>query len=166
MNAVELAIKMEKDAIEFYKGAVARTRHPFGKRMFQSFIEDEKRHLKALDDIFAGLDLNMDSKSPREKVRSIFDELKSEMMQRIKADTDEIDAIRLALDFEKKGYDFYKKTAEDATDKKIKTLFEILTKEEEEHFNILQNTLFFLTDTGNWFMWEEHSIIDGGTPWA
>jgi len=166
MNAVELAIKMEKDAIEFYKEAVVKTRHPFGKRMFQSFIEDEKRHLKVLDDIFSGLDLKVDSQSPREKVRSIFDELKLEMAQRIKADTDEIEAIRLAMDFEKRGYEFYKKAVEETTDKKTKELFEILTREEEEHFNILQNTLFFLTNTGSWFMWEEHSIVDGGTPWA
>lgn len=166
MNAVELAIKMEKDAIEFYKGAVAKSGHPFGKKMFESFVEDEKRHLKALDEIFSGLDLKMDPQSPMKKVRSIFDELKSEMMQRVKADTDEIEAIRLAMDFEKKGYEFYRKAAEEVTEKKIKTLFEILIKEEEEHFNILQNTLSFLTDTGDWFMWEEHSIVDGGTPWA
>lgn len=166
MNAVELAIRMEKDAIDFYRDAVKRTKHPFGKRMFEGFIEDEKRHLKALDDIFSGLGLRMDSQSPIERVRSIFEELRFEMMQRVEAGTDEIDAIKVALDFEKKGYDFYRKVSEEATDEKIKELFKILTKEEEEHFNILQNTLSFLEDTGNWFMWEEHSIIDGGTPWA
>lgn len=166
MNAVELAIRMEKDAIDFYRDAVKRTKHPFGKRMFEGFIEDEKRHLKALDDIFSGLGLRMDSQSPIERVRSIFEELRFEMMQRVEACTDEIDAIKVALDFEKKGYDFYRKVSEEATDERIKELFKILTKEEEEHFNILQNTLSFLEDTGNWFMWEEHSIIDGGTPWA
>ncbi|GAB4544004.1 MAG: ferritin family protein [Thermodesulfovibrionia bacterium] len=166
MDALELAIRMEKDAIDFYKDAVKRTRHPFGKRMFEGFIEDEKRHLKALDDIFSGLGLRMDPQSPMKNVRSIFEELRDEMMQRIEADSDEIDAIKVALDIEKKGYDLYRKMVEESTDEKIKELFDLLSKEEEEHFNILQNTLSFLEDTGNWFMWEEHSIIDGGTPWA
>jgi rubrerythrin len=166
MNAIELAIKMERDAIEFYKEAAEKTRHPFGKKMFQGFVEDERRHLKMLNDIFTGLDLKIDTLSPRKRVKSIFEELKSKMMQRIKADTDEIEAIKIAMDFEKKGYEFYKKTAEETKDKKEKSLFEALTHEEEEHFSILQNTLFFITDTGSWFMWEEHSAVDGGTPWA
>jgi hypothetical protein len=26
-------------------------------------------------------------------------------------------------------------------------------------------TVFFLSDSGSWFMWEEYSIADGGIPW-
>ena len=44
MNAVEIAIKMETDAIKFYKEAAARTNHPVGKKMFESITEDEKQH--------------------------------------------------------------------------------------------------------------------------
>lgn len=42
MNAIEIAIKMEKDAIDFYKEAAEKTRHPVGKKMFLSVTEDEK----------------------------------------------------------------------------------------------------------------------------
>lgn len=166
MNAIELAIRMEKDAISFYTEAVEKTRHPFGKKMFQSFIEDEKRHLKLLDDIFTGLHVDVMPTSPVQNIKSLFEELKDEMMERVQAETDEIEAIRLAMDFEKKGYEFYKKKSQETTDEKEKALFETLTKEEEEHFKVLQNTLFFLTNTGSWFMWEEHSAVDGATPWA
>jgi rubrerythrin len=62
--------------------------------------------------------------------------------------------------------EFYQKTALEAKTEKEKSLFEALVKEEQDHYNIFSNTYFFLSDTGNWFMWEEHSIVDGGTPWA
>jgi rubrerythrin len=36
MNAVEIAIKMETDAIKFYREAAEKTKHPVGKKMFLS----------------------------------------------------------------------------------------------------------------------------------
>jgi hypothetical protein len=38
-----------------------------------------------------------------------------------------------------------------------------LVKEEQEYYNVFANTYFFLSDTGSWFMWEGHRIVDGGT---
>ena len=52
MNAIEIAIKMEKDAIEFYTEAAGKTTNPVGKKMFLSITEDEKRHLQLLSQIF------------------------------------------------------------------------------------------------------------------
>ena len=39
-------------------------------------------------------------------------------------------------------------------------------KAERHHYAVLSDTYQFLSDSGNWFMWEEHSIADGGTPWS
>jgi hypothetical protein len=50
--------------------------------------------------------------------------------------------------------------------RQLKRQFEDLVKEEQEYYNVLANTYFFPSDTGSWFVWEEHSIVDGGTPWA
>ncbi|NOZ26168.1 MAG: ferritin family protein [Nitrospirae bacterium] len=166
MNAVQTAIKMEEDAIRFYSEASERTKHPFGKKMFQSFSLDEKRHLEMLTDILKGLDIEIREGRPEETVKSIFETLKSEMMERVEATTDEINALKVALDMERNGYEYYKETAAGTSDEREKALFLRLAKEEEKHYNILQNTYAFLTDTGNWFMWEEHAIVDGGTPWA
>jgi rubrerythrin len=49
MNALEIARKMETDAIKFYKEASEKTRHPAGKKMFLSIVEDEKRHLQMIE---------------------------------------------------------------------------------------------------------------------
>lgn len=166
MNAVEIAIKMETDAIDFYARAAAKTSHPVGKKMFMSVMEDEKRHLEMLSNIFRGLDIDMRDVSPIKNMKTVFESMKDEMMKRVEATTDELEAFGIAMRMEKEGVEFYKKNASGAKTKKEKDLFERLVKEEEQHYTIFANTHFFLSDTGNWFMREEHSIFEGGTPFA
>jgi rubrerythrin len=160
-DAIETAIRMETDAISFYREASKKTHHPAGKRMFESFIKDEERHLRYLGDILNGLDIEPRIESAG-NVRTIFSDLKGQMMERISVTADEKEAIKLALDMEKKGYDYYKESVERIDDPKAKKLFEVLTAEEQRHYEILNNTYSFLEDTGNWFMWEEMSIVEGG----
>jgi rubrerythrin len=166
MNAVEIAIKMETDAIKFYREAAEKTKHPVGKKMFLSITEDEKRHLDALSRILKGLDIHLQDVSPMNNIKTVFESSKDEMMQRAEATTDELEAFKIAMQMEKSGMEFYKKAASGAKTDKERQLFEKLIKEEEEHYNIFSNTHFFLSDSGSWFMWEEHSIVDGGTPTA
>ena len=166
MNAIEIAIRMETDAINFYSEAAGKTQNPVGKKMFLTIIEDEKRHLDTLSQIFKGLHIDLKDVSPMKNIKTVFEKMKNEMMQRVKATTDELEAFKIAIQMEKEGVEFYKKAATEAQTEKEKSLFERLAKEEQEHYSIFSNTYFFLSDTGSWFMWEEHSIVDGGTPWA
>jgi rubrerythrin len=166
MNAIEIAIRMEKDAIKFYTEATEKTRNPVGKKMFLTIVEDEKRHLETLSQIFKGLSISCKDFSPIKNIKTVFEAMKNEMMERVEATTDELEAFKIAMQMEKEGVEFYKKAALEVKTEKEKSLFERLVKEEQDHYNIFANTYFFLSDTGSWFMWEEHSIVEGGTPWA
>jgi rubrerythrin len=166
LNAIEIAIKMEKDAIDFYTKAAEKTKHPIGKKMFQSVTEDEKRHLQMLSQIFREVDIRMDEVSPMRNIKTIFESMRDSMLERVEATKDELEAFRIAMQMEKEGIEFYKNFQTEAVKQKEKALFERLIKEEEQHYDIFSNTYNFMTDTGNWFMWDEHSIVDGGTPWA
>jgi rubrerythrin len=166
MNAIEIAIRMEKDAIDFYREAAEKTTHPVGKKMFLSITEDEKRHLQMLSQIFKEVDITIQEVSPMQNVKTIFASMKDSMMQKIQATENELEAFKIAMQMEQEGVEFYKKAGADTQKEKEKKLFERLAKEEEQHYSIFSNTFAFLNDTGNWFMWEEHSIVDGGTPWA
>ncbi len=166
MNAVEIAIKMETDAIKFYREAAERASHPVGKKMFESIKEDEKRHLEMLSTIFKEMDIKITDASPMKNIKTVFQSMKDAMMKKVEATSDELDAFKVAMQMEKEGIEFYKNAEAEAKTEKEKALFERLIKEEQQHFDIFSNTYFFLSDTGNWFMWEEHSIVDGGTPWA
>ena len=166
VNAIEIAIRMEKDAIDFYTAASEKTTNPVGKKMFMSIREDEKRHLQALSQIFKEVGIKMDDVSPMRNMKTIFESMKNAMMQRVQATPDELESFKIAIQMEKEGIEFYKKAEAGAQTEKERALFERLIKEEQQHHDIFANTYFFLSDSGSWFMWEEHSIVDGGTPWA
>ena len=166
MNAIEIAIKMETDAINFYSKAAERIKHPVGKKMLLAITEDEKRHLDVLSQIFEEIDIKIKDVSPMKNIKTVFESMKDEMTERIEATTDELEAFKIAMQMEKESVEFYKRAGSEAQTEKEKSLFERLVKEEQEHYDIFANTYLFLSDTGSWFMWEEHSIVDGGTPWA
>lgn len=166
MDAVETAIKMETDAIDFYTKAASKTKHPVGKKMFLTITEDEKRHLEMLSQIFKGLDIEIRDVNPKKNIKTIFESMRDKMMQRVEATDDELEAFKIAMQMEKEGIEFYRKAAQGSQKDKENVLFERLIIEEQQHYDIFSNTYFFLSNTGNWFMWEEHSIVDGGTPWA
>ncbi len=83
MNAIEIAIKMEKDAIDFYREASNRTQHPVGKKMFLSISEDEKRHLALLSGIFKEINIRIDEVNPMRNMVTIFKSMKEAMMKRV-----------------------------------------------------------------------------------
>ncbi|MFQ3574405.1 MAG: ferritin family protein [Thermodesulfovibrionales bacterium] len=161
MNAIEIATSMETDAIRFYKEASQKASHPVGKEMFLSIVEDEKRHLQMLSDLLKGLSIKIEDTHPLDNIKTIFEQKKEEMMQRISASNDDLEAFKVAMEMEKEGKEFYLKNINNLASDVEKKLFKTLADEEEEHFKIFSNTYNFLKDTGNWFMWEERSIVEG-----
>ena len=166
MNALEMAKKMERDAIQFYTEAAKKTKYPAGKKMFLTITEDEKRHLDMISRIVKGLQVTAKDVSPMKNVKSVFETLKDEMMKKVEATNDELEAFKIAMKMEQEGVEFYKKTLARATKQKEKALLEQLIKEEQQHYAIFSNSYQFLANTGSWFLWEERAIVDGGTPWA
>lgn len=162
MKSIEIALKMETDAVKFYTEASEKVSHPVGKKMFLMIAEDEKNHIKMIEELLRGLELTIKEANPIKTVKTIFEEMKDKMMERIKAQQDDLEAFRVAMDMEKEGIDFYKKVKQEVNTEKEKKLFERLIFEEEQHYKIFSETYNFLKDTGNWFMWKEFSIVEGG----
>lgn len=161
MNAMDIAKKMETDAIKFYSEAAKITAYPAGRKMFETIVEDEKRHLEIVTKLIEGLDVHMKDVHPFENIKTVFEKMKDEMMDKVAATSDELEAFKIAMKMEKEGLEFYTKLAGEAETEKEKMLIEKLINEEQQHYNIFANTYDFLNDTGNWFMWDEHSIVEG-----
>ncbi|HAK60027.1 MAG TPA: rubrerythrin [Nitrospiraceae bacterium] len=161
MTALEIARKMETDAIKFYNEAAGKTAYPAGKKMFQTIANDEKRHLEMISQLIKGLEITIQDVSPMKNVKTVFESMKDEMMAKVEASTDELEAFTVAMKMEQEGKEFYRKALSEAKTDKEKALFERLMEDEKQHYQIFANTHQFLSDTGNWFMWEEHSIVEG-----
>ncbi|MEA1965020.1 MAG: ferritin family protein [Candidatus Aerophobetes bacterium] len=166
-NVIRTAIKMEEDGIDFYHKAAKKTSHPFGKRMFLSFAEDEKKHLTVLRNILADLkfsdfDRFFGEKKPREKIKTVFREVKSELKERIAANPDELEALKIGMNMESESVEFYKNALKKSWGSQLRAFFKRLIEEEKEHYQLLETTRSYLKDSGDWFLWEERGLLDGG----
>lgn len=161
MNGIEIAKKMETDAIKFYTEAAEKAHYPAGKKMFETIAGDEKRHLEIVTQLLKGLDVHVEDVHPIENIKTVFEKMKDEMLEKVEATSDELEAFKIAMQMEKEGLEFYRKLLSEASSDKEKNLYEKLMKEEEQHYHIFANTYDFLNDTGNWFMWDNHSIVEG-----
>jgi rubrerythrin len=162
-EALELAIQTERDGIAFYSNAADKTADELGKKMFLSLVSDEKRHLAVLQKISCEEDVciaDLGDVMPKKRLKTIFSDSNATAGA---DDTKESDvaALAIAMEMEKKGYEQYARAAKEAEDPEIKRIYERLAAEEEEHWEILNETLSYLEDTGNWYMWDEYSFPQG-----
>jgi rubrerythrin len=161
MNTFEIAAKMEQEAVAFYRQCAEKTSAVIGKKMFLSIAADEQYHFECALRMKEDLPVTPSTTTPLEDMKKIFDEHKQEMLQRIPSAADDLEALKVAMKMEEEAIAFYKKASALAANAAEKHFFDCLIRDEEEHFNIFQNTHTFLEDSGNWYMWEEKGIVEG-----
>ncbi len=81
------------------------------------------------------------------------------LLKRIKASTDEVGALKIALDMEMESI---RQTDAPAQ----KEIVCSLLKEEQHRYIPFENTCLCLSDPAGWYLWNEQSFVDGGTSWA
>lgn len=165
-EALRIALQTEKDGIELYTKAIEGTTHPFGKKLFLSLVEDEKSHIKMIEGIAEGMGMSAALEearegTPRERISTIFSESKNDLAERVAASPDELEVLKVAMEYESKGYEYYKKAARETGSPDEEALFEKLAQEENEHHQILESTYEYLDQTGKWFLWDEQALLEG-----
>ncbi len=161
-EAVQKARKLELDGIEFYEKLAQNCPSPAGRQMFSSFASDEKRHLRVVKQLAEGLGADMSEyPMPRESIRTLFTEAAGELGDYAEATDDEKDAVEVALGMETESYKLYTNSADNAEDDKARELFERLAREENQHYEMLENTLEYLNANQEWFLWKEGALVVG-----
>jgi rubrerythrin len=161
-GVLDSARKMEMDGADFYTELAQKCGVLSGKRMFESFAADEQRHLKIITDVAEGLGVSMEGQPmPRDEVRTIFTEAKENLGDYLEADPDEKEAIRIAMGMETESFNLYTAAAEGAGDGLVRQILERLAREENQHYEMLENTLEYLNSNQEWFLWNEWALIVG-----
>lgn len=74
----------------------------------------------------------------------------------------ELDAVKIAIDKEKKSYDFYERQVTNATYDAEKCFYRSLAAEERAHELALIDYYDYLSDPAGWSVKKEHPSLDGG----
>jgi rubrerythrin len=161
-EAVEMAMKMEQDGLDYYLEAAAKCPSESARHMFESFAADEKRHLEWVGRMAQGLGVDMTQTSmPLQSLRSVFDKVRGQLDETAASTQDEKDAVAFALKMEAAGYKNYVAAAALATAPDAQAIFERLAAEESQHYQMLENTLEYMNATAEWFLYSEGGLLSG-----
>jgi len=167
IRTLQEAIVKEKEGQALYRNLADRTQNPQGKEMFQFLVRDEQSHIDKLEAQINSLrggscidPLTWEKEDRPRNRESFFARAQEEMIPQMKGDFTDLDAMKLALDMENKGYTFYEKAAAEAVDSMVKGVFQYLMGQEKQHRELLTNTLVYLEAPLEWFGREERHIFD------
>jgi len=141
-KALEEAIRFEMDGREFFLKAAEKSKSYFAKLIFETIAEEELGHIKRVKDIYdlsatSGIQTSSPLVSQRSNLENVFQQAKKKIDQNLMTNADELEAIRLGIQLEIKGHEFYKRLTEEATSEWEKSFYHQLAQEESHHFSIL-----------------------------
>lgn len=160
------AMQIEREGMAFYGQAAAQSQNPHVKALFQGLVADETAHLRILQAEYESLQ-SAGGWLPAEEVwREVTTTLtlfpkSPEAIAQAAASPDDLDALKLAMDMEQKGYDLYVRAGKEAANTDAQALYSRLARMESHHFKALQYAYGYLTHPDYWFDEEERPIFEG-----
>lgn len=168
LNALEVALNNEMREREFYLKQAKRTENPLGKKMFEQIADDELEHYERLKELHQTWikkerwPETVPLKIKNTVVKDILVEFLKNPEGKIKGDSDDLEAVRIALDFESKGAKLYADLRDASSNPQEKAFFDLLSKMEQEHYLSLKDTEEYMVDPSSWFQKMERPTLDGG----
>jgi len=167
IQALEVALTNEKREKEFYLKNAERTTNALGKVMFASIAGDEDEHYRRILTLHRAL--KEEGKWPETvplevkgtEVKDVLKKFVDSVNTSSKADLNDLEAVRVAIDFETRGERFYRELAGKAENPVEKKFYEFLASIENEHRLSLVDTMEYFQDPAGWFRVKERHHIDG-----
>jgi rubrerythrin len=154
LQALRQAIRLEQDGYKFYTEAAERTADPRGQEMFLSLADDEKLHLRIVQDQYEALSAGQGWVSFSEvlelKPVDVDKPLFPPDEEVIDPEASDTDALLFALQIENKSYELYRRAATETDDLAGKDMYQRLASYERTHFDILMLNYEHLVSTGSW----------------
>jgi Fur family ferric uptake transcriptional regulator len=143
-DALELTLAVERRGFSFYSSAARKTQDPKGREMFRGLAEEESGHMKQLQEEYRELlgEHGWLRKEPARLPvsRKIADDIFPErelMAVEVREGTTQLDALRIAIDLERKSHRFFNDFARTLEDPRSRRLFRRFASEEQVHLESL-----------------------------
>jgi erythrin-vacuolar iron transport family protein len=168
LEALSIAIEMENDGKECYQQASQISGNEVGRKLLQSLAIEEDTHRQTLVEMYQAMQKSKNwpvtafKPDGGKRLRQLFTGTCELIGVNVKAVTTEFDALNLAIDKEKKSFDFYNHQSRNAIYDSERNFYRALAAEEKEHELILVDYFEYLTDPIDWFTRTEHHSLDGG----
>lgn len=168
LTMLNIALEKEEKGRQFYKEAAAKCASEVGKEMFRSLMADEGVHIKRIKEIFSALEKGQGWNSEwrklqveNEDLRSLIQERMTKLGPKVKPESSDLEAVKIALEMEQGAITFYQDQFVKASDPLERDFIIKMIAEERTHFAALGDVKMFLEDPESWFAEKERSGLDG-----
>ena len=149
LDAVRVAKENERIASQSYSEASRKIKNPVGKKLFEELSEFEKYHYEQLTALETSLEESRDYINYQGKefpVPPTFD-VKAAQEPESKS---VMSIISEAIELEQEAESAYAEIANQTTDQRGYEMFSRLSEEEHEHYRLLTDAFWTLTNLGVW----------------
>lgn len=160
-TALKKAYDLEKKGLDIYINLAAISKNALARRTLFSLASAEIEHMMKIDDIalsvdkkgpWAAAEISFKASDIEIEIKDFFVNTKKEALDQ---HNDDAPIIKKAMDFERKSYELYSDLSKKAESGIERRFYEALMKQEELHYDALENVNYYLTRTGDWFCHEE-----------
>ena len=137
-EALKLAIKAEKDSMDFYRKAASVATNERAKKVLELLANEEVGHLKAFFNLYKGTEFG-DLSSYIESAPDTKNPTYMKLMKVINDKLVEKTALELALVEEKACIGQYTQLAKDVVDPMVKSIFNQVVKETQGHYDLIES---------------------------
>lgn len=165
LSALQTSIRMETDGKAFYLKASTDSTNDAGKKLLSQLAVEEDAHRQLFEQIYETYrkanswpDVELKA-SPRPS--TLFSPAGAKSAKPAPAKSNEIEAVKIALEMESKSYDFYEAQLKTAGFDSEKRFYKALAAQERGHHLVLLDYLEFLQNPSSYFIKMEHHSLDG-----
>ena len=162
LSVLREAVRNELDGKAMYLQAAERTQGELGRSMFRSFAKEEEQHVHVLQVQYAGLnesgewiDVGHAREEPRNPKLILFPHEVQEVKELVPQGTSDLEALKLAMEFEQRAVRMYEQAAIDADNPVAQSFYRELAEWEGTHYEILDNSHDYLANKGEWYFQEQ-----------
>lgn len=136
-EALKLAIKGEKDSMDFYRKAASVTKNERAQKVFDLLANEEVGHLKAFFDHYKGGEFG-DVATYMAQPPDMKNPTYTALLKAVGEDTPEQAALELAIKEESACINQYTVLAKDIIDPLVRSIFQGVIKETEKHLAMIE----------------------------
>ncbi len=159
MNAIDLAMEIEKDGEKYYQHLAEKTTNSGMKNILGMLAGDEAKHFQILQKLKESAKADLLSTPILSASKNIFRQLRDE-----KNWTDlpasQIDLYRKARDIEIRSFNFYMEKARSLPDPAAQKMFFLIAEEEKRHEFLLDHILQMVSRPQTWLENAEFNHLD------
>ena len=137
-EALKLAIKAEKDSMDFYRLAASQTKNERAREVLTLLATEEAGHLSAFFNHYKGGEFG-DLKGYMESPPDLKNPTYMKLKKALNEDLIEKTALELALAEEKTCIGQYSQFAQDIVDPLVRAIFVQVVKETQRHYDLIES---------------------------